>query len=543
MTSGHLAPAIDRGQGRLILILSALSVLVAVLAFNASLVELVGRWIKQEEYGHGFLIAALTVWLLWSRRDALVASMGRPSWLGPLVVLAAAVTHTVGEISAIFILSHLAFIGALIGITLSIGGYSLLRVAAVPLLFLLFAIPLPYFIESLLTWRLQLISSELGVLVIRMFDIPVYLEGNVIDLGNYKVQVVEACSGLRYLYPLLGLSFLAAYFFHAPLWQRVVVFLSAVPITILMNSFRIGMVGVLVHSWGSQMADGALHFFEGWVVFLACTALLMGEIYLLARLVSGRSLLDVFGVPTVEPRPGARREQASRYAVPLQVCLVLLGASWLTIHALSGRPEIVPERTRFASFPSSIGTWQGRSSQLEPQVEHALGLDDYILSDYSAPQSGAVNLYVAYYPSQRQGVSPHSPIVCMPGGGWHITEFQRTRFGDTEVDAALPLNRAVIERNGSKQLVYYWFVQRGRNVANEFLSKWYLFADALIKNRTDGALVRVTTPIYPGDSERDADRRLQAFVKVLVPRLKGYLPSRPDPDLESVAYHRENGQS
>jgi hypothetical protein len=86
-------------------------------------------------------------------------------------------------------------------------------------------------------------------------------------------------------------------------------------------------------------------------------------------------------------------------------------------------------------------------------------------------------------------------------------------------------------------------VQRGRNVANEFLSKWYLFADAIIKNRTDGALVRVTTPFYPGETEREADIRLQSFVKELVPRLKGYLPARAQSDVESVAYRRNASQS
>ena len=96
--------------------------------------------------------------------------------------------------------------------------------------------------------------------------------------------MVEACIGLRYLYPLLSLGFLAAYFFRAPLWQRAIVLLSTIPITIVMNSFRIGMVGVLVDRWGSEQADGLLHFFEGWVVFLACTGMLAGEIYLFARL-------------------------------------------------------------------------------------------------------------------------------------------------------------------------------------------------------------------------------------------------------------------
>ena len=127
-----------------------------------------------------------------------------------------------GELSAIFILSQVGFVVALIGIALGVGGYSLLKVTFIPIVFLLFAIPLPYFIDQTLSWRLQLISSELGVFFIRMFQIPVYLEGNVIDLGHYKLQVVEACSGLRYLYPLLSLGFLAAYLFHAPIWQRAI---------------------------------------------------------------------------------------------------------------------------------------------------------------------------------------------------------------------------------------------------------------------------------------------------------------------------------
>ena len=113
--------------------------------------------------------------------------------------------HIVGKLSSLFLLSQLGFIVALIGIVLGLGGYSLLKVTLVPIVFLIFAIPMPYFIDAVLSWRLQIISSELGVAFIRLFQIPVFLEGNVIDLGQYKLQVVEACSGLRYLYPLMSL--------------------------------------------------------------------------------------------------------------------------------------------------------------------------------------------------------------------------------------------------------------------------------------------------------------------------------------------------
>src|SRR5581483_3720741 len=155
--------------------------------------------------------------------------------------------------------------------------------------FLIFAIPLPYFINAGVSLELQLVSSRLGVAFIRLFDVPVYLEGNLIDLGTYKLQVVEACSGLRYLFPLFSLSFLAAYLFQAPIWQRAVVLFSSIPITIAMNGLRIGIIGVTVDRWGTLLAEGVLHFFEGWVIFVASALLLLAELFLLAR-ISGQRL-------------------------------------------------------------------------------------------------------------------------------------------------------------------------------------------------------------------------------------------------------------
>jgi exosortase D (VPLPA-CTERM-specific) len=519
------------------------AVLVALIAYSGALGELVTRWSRQEEYSHGFLIPVIAAWMLWARRDVLRASIGRPSWSGPLLVLLATIMHLVGELSAFFLLSQLGFIVALMGITLGLGGYSLLRVTFIPIIFLAFAIPLPYFIDSQLSWRLQLVSSELGVFFMRLFQVPVYLTGNVIDLGHYKLQVVDACSGLRYLYPLLSLGFLAAYLFQAPVWQRGLVFLSAVPITIVMNSFRIAMVGVLVDRWGIEMADGLLHFFEGWVIFLACAAILAAEIYLLGRIGSGKSFFQVFHLPKVVASVPRETDKGSVSRLPMAACFIVLCAAGLAVFFVSGREENVPQRTRFVAFPGTLGQWQGRSSLLEPQIEHDLGLEDYILSDYRKSNGGTVNLYVAYYASQRKGSSPHSPIVCIPGGGWRITDFKRTIYSSEVLRETLPLNRVVIARDSDKQLVYYWFVQRGRKIANEYWSKWYLFADAIAKNRTDGALVRLTTPLYPGESESGADERLQSFILELMPRLSNYLPPESSTDVKSALQRPNGGQS
>ncbi|KJC53659.1 membrane protein [Bradyrhizobium sp. LTSPM299] len=510
-------------------ILGTIAALLAVIAFQGALVELVRRWTTQEEYSHGFLIPVVAAWLLWTRRDALLASVGAPAWSSVPFIFLAMIMNALGVASAILILSQLGFIVVLLGIILAIGGYALLRTAFFPVIFLISAIPLPYFVNSHLSLQLQLISSRLGTFFIGLFQVPVYLDGNVIDLGLYKLQVVDACSGLRYLFPLLSLSFLAAYLFRAPIWQRALVLLSSIPISILMNGFRIGMVGVTVDRWGPQMADEVLHFFEGWIVFLASTLLLTFEIYVLAR-ISGRGFLQAIHAQTGTTRLSttASREAFDRW--PLYASLLLICTTVPAVSLIANRPEVIPERSRFVTFPATIGEWHGQPSLLDPQTERSLAMEDYILSDYSNPNGKIVNLYVGYYASQRTGESPHSPLFCLPGDGWSIIKLEQATY-----DAEHPINRALIEKNGEKQLVYYWYEERGRWIASEYTTrKWYLLPDAILKNnRSDGALVRLITPILPSELERDADGRLKLFMHDLLPSLTGYLPPSAAPKPQS----------
>lgn len=510
-------------------------IVLLLIVFGGALFQLASRWANQEEYSHGFLIPIVTVWMLWVRRDALCASVGRSVWAGPILILLAVIMHVVGEMSATVILSQIGFLVAIIGLVLALGGPQLLRPTILPISFLLFAIPMPRFIDSTISLQLQLISSELGTLFIKLFGIPVYLDGNVIDLGYYKVQIVEACSGLRYIYPLLSLSFLAAYMFKAPLWQRALVFLSAIPLTIVMNSIRIGLVGVAVSHWGTQAAEGLFHLFEGWIIFLACAALLALEIYALAR-VSGKSFSEVFSLPNT----GAGWAQGARSAqgnpVPLIASLLLFGLAGFATFYISSRPEIIPDRPRFIAFPDRIGFWQGHNLLLEPDIERLLRPDDYILSDYRRSDGKSVNLYVVYYASQKENQQPHSPSECIPANGWKIAKLKRTTYRGNGTE--WPLNRALIEKSSTRQLVYYWFDERGRKIANEYLAKWHLHADAVVMNRTDGALVRLVTQIYGGETEDDADKRLQAFIRDAMPTLSEYLPSEVVPRINSV-----NGES
>jgi exosortase D (VPLPA-CTERM-specific) len=498
--------------------LFVVALLLAILAYWNGLAESVFRWGNQEEYSHGFLIPLVTLYILWEKSGLIKASIGPPLWSGLIVVLAAISIFIVGEISALFLLIQYSFVLLLIGLSMITIGRAT-KYTAVPLLLLLFAIPLPYVIEVVLTAKLQLISSSLGVTFIRWFNIPVYLEGNVIDLGVFQLQVVEACSGLRYLFPLMSLGFIAAYFYQAAFWKRSVVFLATIPITILMNSFRIGAIGVMVDNWGISMAEGFLHDFEGWIIFMACSVILVLLIWLMEKLTAKNgSLASVFGMVAVpDAILNSTTDNKPTTSLPLLITIAMLVMAYFSAQFLDKRTEIYPGHVSFVNFPMQLSNWQGKHDKLDPQVVEKLGMTDYLLANYANKQQQSVNFYVAYYQSQRKGVSPHSPRVCIPGGGWEINDLERSTVADH------PINRVLIKKGNQRQLVYYWFQGHGRIVANEYINKWYLFIDSIVKNRTDGALVRVVTNIAEYESLADADARLIDFMAAAEPELKNYI--------------------
>ncbi len=494
------------------------AIILAVLTYWNGLAEAVFRWGNQEEYSHGFLIPLVTLYILWEKQGLIKASIGPPIWSGVLIILASVIIFIVGEISALYILIQYSFVFLLLGLSLVAFGRAT-KYTAAPILLLLFAIPLPYVIEVVLTAKLQLISSWLGVNFIRLFQIPVFLEGNVIDLGIYQLQVVEACSGLRYLFPLMSLGFIAAYFYQAAFWKRAIVFLATIPVTILMNSFRIGVIGVMVDNWGISMAEGFLHDFEGWIIFMACAVILFAIIWGLEKLTNKEgSLAAVFGV-VAEP-PSTQKSSYSAQAAttkPLLVSIVILLLSLVLAQFLDKRTELYPGHVSFVNFPMTLDDWQGRHDKLDPQVVEKLGMTDYLLANYQNDKQPSVNFYLAYYQSQRKGVSPHSPRVCIPGGGWEINDLQRiTARGH-------PVNRVIIKKGEQRQLVYYWFQGHGRIVANEYINKWFLFVDSLFKNRTDGSLIRVVTNVAPQEDLSVADERLLDFMSYAEPELKHYI--------------------
>lgn len=489
---------------------------------------LLGRaWITPE-YSHGPLIPLISLYLFLRERRLITPSTA-PKQSGPgiaLIVFSLGL-GIFGNLVAIPDIVAYALILWTGGVMLTCMGWDQGRRHWAPVLHLIFMLPLPQILYWQLTIALQLVSSELGVWFIKLANIPVFLEGNIIDLGVYKLQVAEACSGLRYLFPILSFSYLMAILYRGPYWHKVVLFALAAPLTVFMNAVRIGIIGILVDAYGIGQAEGFLHFFEGWVIFGACIALLFIVALGLQRLTRDpKPLRDVVDLDT----DGLGGEAAMVLSLaPARGMVIGLTLSALITAAFVFTPtpaRITPEREVFALFPRDIAGWQGFSTPLEPQVETVLGASDYINTTYMAPDgANTVSFFAAWYASQTDGAGIHSPEVCLPVGGWevfsldpHAISLPTTLYGDFDV------NRAVIQKGLSKQLVYYWFDQRGRRMTNDYAAKATVIYDSLTRGRTDGAMVRFTTPIADTETEADADARLQGFMADALQRLPTFIP-------------------
>ena len=265
-------PAATRALGFL-----ALALILAGLAFlyRDVIPELVRAWETDDNYSHGYLIPPIAAYLAWERRHRFAAIPASQSLFGLIVILGSMVVLALGVLGIELFLTRVSLVGVLAGIVLFMFGWARTRVMIFPLAFLVLMIPLPAIIFNQIAFPLQLIASQFGEDVIRAFSIPVLREGNVLILPNISLEVAEACSGIRSLISLLTLGIVFGYFGDSRTWVRVAIALSTIPVAILTNGARVAGTGIAARYYGAAAAEGFLHEFSGWLVFIAAFILMM----------------------------------------------------------------------------------------------------------------------------------------------------------------------------------------------------------------------------------------------------------------------------
>jgi exosortase D (VPLPA-CTERM-specific) len=408
---------------------------------------------------------------------------------------------------------------------LHLGGQKIKQIGFA-LFMMLTMFPFPGYINNQILLKLKIISSQLGVVILQLCGMSAYREGNVIDLGFTQLQVVDACSGLRYVMPLMVLSLILAHWFKAAIWKKAVLVLSSLPLAIVVNSFRIAMTGIIYSVWGAAVAESFFHGFSGWLIFIFTLPALLLEMWVLNRGFRGQGL----GFRGQETEIGSQESEVRGQEVgirslmqPVFITTVVLIITTFVISMGIDSREKIPIKKSFNEFPLSVAEWQGRRQMMERKFLDLLHLSEYIMVNYRNSKGQDIDFYVAYNESQSKGEATHSPETCLPGGGWIFKQSGMVMI-PTGNDRTIVVSRAFIEQSGSQELMYFWFPQRGRILTSLYQVKLYSFWDTLTKQRTDGALVRIITPVYGNEGVKDAEARIQEFTKEIVPVLDGFLP-------------------
>jgi EpsI family protein len=206
------------------------------------------------------------------------------------------------------------------------------------------------------------------------------------------------------------------------------------------------------------------------------------------------------------------------------IAAVLMLATAIVLQAHS-RNEVFPPRASLSSLPLQIDGWTGTDDVLDQQTLDILGPGEFLVRDYqnASQLQPWINLYIAYFPTQRAGDTIHSPSHCLPGAGWVPTSREVVQLADPD-GSSFPVNRYVVSKSGDRELVLYWFQAHGRAVASEYWAKYYLVSDSIRMNRSDGALVRLMTPMLDGESPDAAQARMMQLGSQFLPMLDNYIP-------------------
>lgn len=246
-----------------------------LIGYGPVLQRLVKQWMDDPDMGHGFFVPLVAGYIAWLERDKWLSAPVSGNWAGLALVAWGSIQLMVATLGAELFLARTALLFTIAGAILLAGGTRIFRALLFPLFLLVFMVPIPEIIYTQITFPLQLLASRAAELALTLIGVPVFREGNILELPSQRLSVVEACSGIRSLLSLTFLALVYAYFFDRRVWMRWVLLIASVPIAIVANAFRVTMTGIL-SEYKREWADGFFHTAEGWVIFMVALVMLVG---------------------------------------------------------------------------------------------------------------------------------------------------------------------------------------------------------------------------------------------------------------------------
>ena len=466
------------------------------------------------------MVFPLFVYLLWGYRSRFQFKEIKWSAWGVVIVFLSVAAILIGQLASVVTIMFAGLWGCNAGIIGMLYGKRI-RQLLFPILFTAFIIPLPPYLNNIFTFNLKLAASSLAVKLLRVTGVSVFQEGNIIDLGIQKLQVVDACSGLRFFIPMLLLALLIGFFFNRRWWSKVGLVLFVLPASIAFNALRIWMTGILAFYGYPELAEGMFHDFSGWLIFTLSTAGILAVSMLFKR-------IEAFGP---EEKKISRQNLENRASLKLGFRPVIVSAvislffigNGLAIKKITFEGK-VPVRKTFDAFPMQIADWTGERRTLPPKILAALWADDHTIATFRKKgTSNKIKLLITYYNYQSTYHTAHAPQACMLGTGWALDRSD-DRAVSVSLGRTIPVRSIIWERGDIKYLGIYFFLQRGRVITSPWANKGFLLWDSVTRHRTDGALVRMEMNIGAYRSIADAQRVMDGFVADIWPVIQEYVP-------------------
>lgn len=498
-------------------ILGGLLIIAVVGFYWPVLVNLVAVMVRNEDLSYGLILPLVSGYIVYIKWPHIRQQPLQPSWLGVAVMASGFGLYILGELFQSLYIPSVSLIVVLAGLLILVGGWNLARLLAFPLFLLVFMIPYEGFLVRKVTLPLQLISSKLAAGMLSISGYTVYRHGNILDLGDRQLNIVAACSGLRYAINLVALGAIFCYFFQRRFWKVTIILACLVPFTIFANAARIASIGIF-----PILQKGLWHSSIGLSIFLLGFDYLKLINWTLNR---GQPATSAASLPKIKAiRKDSLAASASAFTPFLITALTLVMVFGTVAWGVATAPP-KPLLQAFDRFPMQLGPWRGQESLIDPDIFKVTTADTYLNANYANSSHDSVNLWIAYYEDKRRGKNFHSPYICLTGSGWRVVESQTINLAPN-----CPANYMLMEQADNRMVVYYWYIQGGRQVTGDYFNKFAIGMNLLFNRRSDGALIRISTNV---DRDVDAARkRLQSFARLLIPVLPKFIPN----------YHRDNEQ-
>jgi EpsI family protein len=503
-------------------------VIVAVLvvvAYRDVLPFLVLEWYEHENFSYGFLIPVIFGYLVWDGRDALKSITKEWSPWGILSIGLALLMGIVGQVMGEPFVSRVSFVWVIGSLVHLFWGWPTVRCLAFPLAYLFLMVPPPYPIVKAVSYHLKMVDASVAEVLLRLVGVPIYRDAYFLHLPNITLEVADICSGIASLFAMVALGILYAHYLPITRAAKLAVFVSALILPILANLFRILLVGVSVYHYGPVMLRAFFHSFTGTFTFLLSLAMLLGFGEWLRRRYGSIPQRGAHRLEGVQWAARDRRVDGQKLgswfsssfcSAVIILALTLLISGWSHGPVREGRlPDLTLISPRLGAYEARDGNGEG--AYRDPYAEAAVS------RLYQASRNEAIELFVGYRSRQFGVERLRSPKLVFPEG-WEYASMGGVKIplaGGQTIDSIWLETRS----GNARKLVVFWYQVRGLSFASDIGNRIELFRGLLSEGRTDGAVVRLASPVSDTETLEQAKRRLLEFSSSLHPELIRFLPN------------------